>query len=73
MNPRWPNFPRDPSKRLHPLLPRTLPILEQRRKEKTIESDRTAEWVTNNQNLEGSVKEEIGNTAHESSGKIEKK
>ena len=72
-NPRWPNCPRDPSKRLHPLLPRTLLIPEQRREEKTVESDRTADWVTNNQNLEESVEEEIGNTAHESSGKIEKK
>jgi hypothetical protein len=55
------------------LLPRTLPIPEQRREEKTVESDRTADWVTNSRNLEESVEEEIGNTAHESSGKIEKK
>jgi hypothetical protein len=55
------------------LLPRTLLIPEQRREEKTVESDRTADWVTNNQNLEESVKEKIGNTTPESSGKIEKK
>ena len=72
-NPRWPSCPRDPSRRLHPLLPATLPVPEQRLGEKTVEPDRGADWVKSNQNLEESVEEEIVNTAHESSGKIEKK
>jgi hypothetical protein len=58
---------------LHPLLPATLPVPEQRLGEKTVEPDRGADWVKSNQNLEESVEEEIVNTAHESSGKIEKK
>ena len=72
-NPRWPSCPRDPSRRLHPLLPATLPVPEQRLAEKTVEPDRGVDWVKSNQNLEESVEEEIVNTAHESSGKIEKK
>ena len=71
-NPRWLSCPGSQSRRLHPLLPATLLVPEQRLEEKTAEPDRGADWVKSNQNLEESV-EEILNTAHKSSGKIEKK
>ena len=72
-NPRWPSCPRDPNRRLHPLLPATLPVPEQRLAEKTVEPDRGADWVKSNQNLEESDAEEIVKTVQEGSGIIEKK
>jgi hypothetical protein len=58
---------------LHPLLPATLPVPEQRLEEKTIEPDRGADRVKSNQNLEELVEEEIVNTAHmKVAGKLRK-
>jgi hypothetical protein len=45
LNPSWPSCPRNPSRRLHPLLPPTLPVPQQRLEEKTVEPNRTADWV----------------------------
>ncbi|XP_045023372.1 uncharacterized protein LOC123467567 [Daphnia magna] len=50
-NRRWPSFPRDPSRRLHPLPPSTRPVPEQHLEGKTVEPDSTEDVVGSGQRI----------------------